>query len=271
MANVGSVGNWVGEVTTTVGTGAVTLGGPIEGFTTFSSIGETIFWYAIVDGNNREAGLGTLSGNTFTRTNVYSTLTNNVYADNNPAPINLSGLAQIFSTFNKTAFDLLDDGVDASNAHLASPNNANVHISGPGAAEGDTVVWDDTAKNWAITNGFGEYVPAGDVLGQTLVWDGSEWKQNSQVFIDAIGNVGINNVNPSAELHVTGQTITDTLNTTGQAGIGTATPHASSMIDINGAIYTENSPLVNGAKRFEVAVSLPGTPDPNTIYFLTGP
>lgn len=58
---------------------------------------------------------------------------------------------------------------------------------------------------------------------------------------------------------------------TGLVGVGTQTPNASSAIDINGDIYTENVPLIANAKRFEVVSTLPGTTVAGTIYLLTGP
>lgn len=259
MSNPGSVGNWVGETTTTIGVGDIALGGALAGFTTFASIGESLFWYGIADGDDREAGLGTLSGNTLARTTVYSTLVNGIYADNNPAPIALTGLAQVFSTFNKTAFDILDDGIDTSEAHIT---DSDIHISEAGASDDEIPVWSISTGGW-VPSGFSisASLQAGNLLNQTLRWDDSAWVPNTDIIADGAGNVNI----------VNGHTNLNTVNTLGKAGIGTATPHASSMIDINGLIYTENLPLVDGAKRFVVIDILPGTPDPDTLYFLTGP
>jgi len=108
------VGNWVGELSTTTGAGSIALGGPLPGFTTFSTMGDGQVWYAIVDGDNREAGAGTLVGNILERTTVYSTIFNGDYNGSNPSPIPLSGLATVFSTFNKTAFDELQSGLDGT-------------------------------------------------------------------------------------------------------------------------------------------------------------
>ena len=107
MSELARVGNWVGEITATVGTGDIELGGAIDGFTTFQSIGEGFIYYAIVEGNNREAGKGVLYGigeNLFQRTDVYSTLVDGVYNDDNPDPIELNGLASVYCTFNERAF-----------------------------------------------------------------------------------------------------------------------------------------------------------------------
>jgi len=103
------VGNWVGELTTTVGTGPLELGGALsDAYSTFAEIGITDVWYSIVDGDNRESGIGTISGITLTRTTVSATMVNGVYSGNLPGPITLSGLAEVYSTFNAAAFGVLN-------------------------------------------------------------------------------------------------------------------------------------------------------------------
>ncbi|RLD56872.1 MAG: hypothetical protein DRI97_06540, partial [Bacteroidetes bacterium] len=126
---VAGVGNWVGENTFTVGDGAVTLGGPLPGYTSFSSIGITEFWYAIVDGDNRESGICTISGQFLIRGDISATIENGVYNDVNPLPIQLSGEALVFSTFNKRAFDqfltdvmAVEVGYDNSVSGLSATN-----------------------------------------------------------------------------------------------------------------------------------------------------
>lgn len=106
----GTVGDWVGELCPTIGTGDLVLNGKIN--TSLAEFRDVIdegqqVWYAISDGSNRESGLGTfrLSTNRIERTIVHSTLYNGVFADNNPAPLSLSGGARVYSTFNKAAFD----------------------------------------------------------------------------------------------------------------------------------------------------------------------
>jgi hypothetical protein len=69
-------GNWIKENTTTSGTGTMTLSA-VTGFERFSdafSVGDLVY-YEIRDGNNREAGIGTLgASNTLARTTVLETL-----------------------------------------------------------------------------------------------------------------------------------------------------------------------------------------------------
>ena len=105
MSKVPNVANWVGQTTTTVGSGNIGLSGNIAGYAPWSSIPDGAVWYAIIDGDNREAGVGTLSGSTLERTTIYSTLVGGVFSDSLPTPISLSGNASVYCTFNKTAFD----------------------------------------------------------------------------------------------------------------------------------------------------------------------
>ena len=115
-----AVGNWVAEITTTVGVGPISLGGALTGFVRFSpAIPDGEVWYALIDGDNKEAGRGVLSGSTLNRTEVFTTLYNGIYDDSTPSPIPLSGTANVYSTFNKTAFEeftnassLLDGKID---------------------------------------------------------------------------------------------------------------------------------------------------------------
>lgn len=99
------VGNWVGETTATTGTGDITLSGAIEGFTTFASHGDGQYWYAILDGVNRESGICDVNGDQLIRTLVIATLIDGEYDGDTPEAIILSGDAEVFCTFNKAAFD----------------------------------------------------------------------------------------------------------------------------------------------------------------------
>lgn len=113
------VGNWIGELTTTVGAGTITLGGALPGFAGFSVLGEgNTVWYAIVDGDNRESGIGTYSGGTLARTTPHASLTNGVYADNGVSPISLSGSANVYCTFNATAFAEFEDKMSSTGAEM---------------------------------------------------------------------------------------------------------------------------------------------------------
>ena len=117
------VGNWIGEVTVAQGIGNLSLDGALPGYASFSVLGgdSTEVWYAIVNGEDKEAGVGTLLGGLLQRTNVYATLVSGVYSDNEPDPINVQGDAEIYCTFNKTAFEEFANKVDPENAIFTGP------------------------------------------------------------------------------------------------------------------------------------------------------
>lgn len=92
--------DWIGESISSNGAGDITLGGTIQGFAPMSSAGVGEVYYTIVDGHNKETGLGSYGGgNSFTRTTIIATLINGVYTPNG-APLNLSDSAQIYGTIN---------------------------------------------------------------------------------------------------------------------------------------------------------------------------
>lgn len=99
-----NTGDWIGELTTTSGTGDVELGGALEGFARFNVLGAGQVWYTIVDGLNRESGIGTSSGILITRDTIHSTLVDGVYSISGD-PIELSGNADVYCTFNAAAFN----------------------------------------------------------------------------------------------------------------------------------------------------------------------
>lgn len=104
-------GNWVKETTTASGTGAVTVVG-ITGFTQFAdefADGDLVY-YAILDGANRETGIGTVgtSGTVLTRTTVQATLTAGAYNDTTATALNLSGgTSYVYATANVAAWESL--------------------------------------------------------------------------------------------------------------------------------------------------------------------
>lgn len=86
----------VQEVTTTAGTGPVTLLGPVAGFQSFAAVGDNnTCYYTIVDGTAWEVGLGTYSttGPSLARTTILSN------SDNTTTPITLSSSANTKSVF----------------------------------------------------------------------------------------------------------------------------------------------------------------------------
>lgn len=97
--------NWLGEYTSTIGTGDITLGGAIDGFAGFSNVGENVdVYYTVVDALDKETGIGTLTGGKLVRKDIHATLVDGAYVKNGSA-INLSGDAQVYGTANAHFLD----------------------------------------------------------------------------------------------------------------------------------------------------------------------
>lgn len=91
--------NWVGENTSTVGTGPLALSGAISTFCPFSVLPDgSEVYYTLQEGFNRETGIGVVSNGSLTR-NVQATLVAGVYTETN-IPISLSGNGQVFAVIN---------------------------------------------------------------------------------------------------------------------------------------------------------------------------
>lgn len=114
----------VREITTTTGTGPVTLDGPATGFTSFDSHddlsdGDEIY-YVIEEGFDREIGQGVWgAGNTLSRATVSSTLISGVFNDTNPTALTLSGAAVVFSARTAEHNDL--DKMSMAIGNISSP------------------------------------------------------------------------------------------------------------------------------------------------------
>jgi hypothetical protein len=175
------------------------------------------------------------------------------------------------------------DGVDVSQLNvnfLNHVNNANVHYS-DAPADGRQYARRNNA--WTEVAASGEVIAPGTSPDQSLRWDGSSWSVSTtfqikdgqgaisvgggQVWLGTTDNMSIKNNGGSMDMDVSGVNQMTIQN--GRVGVGT-TPNAASRLDVNGDIYTESQPLVLNAKRFAVVTALPGTPDADTIYFLTG-
>ena len=91
--------NWVGENTSTIGTGPLALSGAISTFCPFSVLPDgSEVYYTLQEGFNRETGIGVVSNGTLTR-NVQATLVEGVYTETD-IPISLSGNGQVFAVIN---------------------------------------------------------------------------------------------------------------------------------------------------------------------------
>lgn len=94
-----NIANWVRQNTSTVGLGNLVLTDVVQSFIRFSAAfanNDKVF-YSIIDGNNRENGLGTYTaaGNIISRDVIFETLVNGAYTSSSPPAISLSGTAVV--------------------------------------------------------------------------------------------------------------------------------------------------------------------------------
>lgn len=119
--------NWVGENTSTVGTGPLALSGAISTFCPFSVLPDgSEVYYTLQEGFNRETGIGVVSNGTLTR-KVQATLVAGVYAETD-IPISLSGNGQVFAVINADfmtrIYNFSLDVADSVSAAAASAQQA---------------------------------------------------------------------------------------------------------------------------------------------------
>jgi hypothetical protein len=113
-------GNWVRELTATTGTGTVTMTG-MSGFARFAdafSVGDLVY-YHIMDGNNRESGIGTVgAANTLARTTVLQTLVAGTLTNSPGTGITLSGGSTVTVYADLAAWNVcnLRKGADVASA-----------------------------------------------------------------------------------------------------------------------------------------------------------
>ena len=115
----------VKQVTTTTGTGTVTLAGVSDGFQAFTVIGNTnTTYYTIVSGDNWETGRGTytLSGTTLSRDTVLE-------SSNSGSKISLSGESEVFCTYPATKAVAQDLNNVATAPQFAASNGCLLYTS----------------------------------------------------------------------------------------------------------------------------------------------
>ena len=121
-----TVNDWVSENCSTSGVGGLILTGAADASQTRlrDAINAGAVYYSVLDGTNREAGLGTFDGSaTISRSTIHSTLVNGVFDDTSPSPISLSGSAIVSVTYNADAYIQMV-------ADLAALNNTVTDIDG---------------------------------------------------------------------------------------------------------------------------------------------
>ena len=168
-------GNWTLESCNTVGTGPLNLTGADFGYTTFqNSHGNGPVWYSITDGDNREAGAGTLTQGVIYRDNVTATLFNGEYTTGfELPPIHLSGSAVVAGTFNAASFNEIWRHIwKTDNPHDVIAAQVSVDNSGFRYLTSDNVQDAIEEIDAALDRGVGEfYSEIAEVIsadGQTL-------------------------------------------------------------------------------------------------------
>lgn len=115
--------NWAIETTSTIGTGEITLTGPVSSSQTRfrDGLASGDIYYSIESGTSREAGIGSFDGNQrIVRSQVQATLVNGIFDTNSPNPISLNGAAIVSGTFNAEAYQSILDQVVANDVDIAA-------------------------------------------------------------------------------------------------------------------------------------------------------
>jgi len=168
--------NWIKQNVTTVGIGAIILSTPKDGFTGISnaySDGDKIF-YSLVDGNNRESGIGTYisASNTITRDTIFETIIDGIYSNNTPSAIYLSGTALLMVTPTTqsltTHIPVWKDTVGI----ITAPNTAGTAVITGGVT---SFVFDSTVEeSIGVIFNIGHDIDVGSYLYPLIHWSPSD-------------------------------------------------------------------------------------------------
>ena len=229
----------VKETTTTTGTGTYTLGGAATGFESFAAVGNgNTTYYCCTDGTNFEVGVGTYtaSGTTLARTTI-------LQSSNSDSAVNwTSGTRDIFVT---------------QPAEKAVFLNASDHLE----TEGGVIA----LKNGGTQSEVRLYCESSNAHYAAL---------KAPAHADFAGNV------TSTLPSVTG-TLIGTANADAPATTTSSSDADHVLVNDNGVlkkITPSNLGIGGGGSNADtvdnyhvsVVSSLPGSPDSNTIYFVTG-
>jgi len=189
-----SLANWVRmTVLSAPGPGIITLGSAVSGHISFTdAFGGTAtqeVFYTVIDGENKENGVGTFttSGTTLARDTILETLNAGVYDDTAPAALDLSANAQILispSTYNSTKYQRVYkdlEGVYTPATGAAAPAvstfktvNA-INISARNYGVGDASDWEfHMPHDWAKGTDLFIHVHwghNGTGISGTMTWD----------------------------------------------------------------------------------------------------
>jgi hypothetical protein len=206
-------------LTSTTGTGTLTLGSALDGFQDFSVIGNgNTTYYTITNGNNWEVGIGTYtaSGTTLSRDTILA-------SSNSDNAINLSGSSNVFVTYpadksvNSDDIGVTVQGYDADTTKndVANTFTANQVIS-----------VNSTSDALRITQ-IGS--------GNSFVVEDSNNPDSTPFLINAQGDVSIGSTtNTLAKLEITG---TPTVSWISLASVGTTTGYNVMAIQNTGSDF----------------------------------
>ena len=259
------INNRVRELTSTTGTGAVTLGGAVGGFQTFAAgIGNdntTYYAISINSENEWEVGLGTLNGDssTLTRTTVLE-------SSNSDSAVDFSaGSKEVFCTLPSEKAVYLDASDDQVGGFSSLAADTSPQLGGDLDVNGQDIVSTSNADIDIIPNG------TGDVnLGADAVQIGDN-DANATLTTQGTGDLILNTNNGTNAGNITlldgaNGNIKLSPNGTGEilVGAGDATGDITSngaydlIIDTNEGTNAGNITLANGANG-EITVTPNGT------------
>jgi len=228
------------ETTTTTGTGTYTLGGAATGFESFAVIGNAnTTYYCCTDGTNFEVGIGTYtaSGTTLARTTI-------LQSSNSDSAVNwTSGTRDIFCTqpAEKAVFLNASDHLETEGGVIALKN---------GGTQSEVRLYCESANaHYAALK-----APAH-----------SDFAGNVTSTLPSVTGTLIGTANADAPATTTSSSDADHVLVNDNGVLKKITP---SNLGIGGGGGSNADTVDN--YHVSVVSSLPGSPDSNTIYFVTG-
>tara|TARA_R100000388_G_scaffold19493_2_gene14873 strand:+ start:2954 stop:3670 length:717 start_codon:yes stop_codon:yes gene_type:complete len=228
------------ETTTTTGTGTYTLGGAATGFESFAVIGNSnTTYYCCTDGTDFEVGIGTYtaSGTTLARTTI-------LQSSNSDSAVNwTSGTRDIFCTqpAEKAVFLNASDHLETEGGVIALKN---------GGTQSEVRLYCESANaHYAALK-----APAH-----------SDFAGNVTSTLPSVTGTLIGTANADAPATTTSSSDADHVLVNDNGVLKKITP---SNLGIGGGGGSNADTVDN--YHVSVVSSLPGSPDSNTIYFVTG-
>ena len=229
----------VKETTTTTGTGTYTLGGAATGFESFAAVGNgNTTYYCCTDGTNFEVGIGTYtaSGTTLARTTI-------LQSSNSDSAVNwTSGTRDIFVTqpAEKAVFLNASDHLETEGGVIALKN---------GGTQSEVRLYCESSNaHYAAVKAPAHADFAGNVTST----------------LPSVTGTLIGTANADAPATPTSSSDADHVLVNDNGVLKKITP---SHLGIGGG--GSNADTVDNY-HVSVVSSLPGSPDSNTIYFVTG-